>query len=149
MSGACSSPPRSDAANTAIARGAPVGAEVRALEGVDGDIDFGQPLLPVRAAPDTLADEEHRGLVPLPLADDDQTVDRHAIEPLAHRLHRNPVGTMAIALTHRVRAGNRRLLDHIQKPVRELLAGGRHACTASRYGGSWQRVGLSVRYPSA
>ena len=112
------------------------GAEVRALEGVDGDIDFGQPSSPFAPRP-TRSPMKSIGAwsrSPSPMTTRPSIGTRSS--PRAHRFHRNPVGTMAIALTHRVRAGNRRLLDHIQKPVRELLAGGRHACTASRYGGS-------------
>ena len=65
--------------------------------------------------PDFLADVEHRRLVALPLADHDRAVDRHRVHDLAHGLDRDMIGPVPIALSHGVRAGNRRLLDHSQK----------------------------------
>ena len=136
----------------------PGGAQVRPLQGIDGDIDFRKPLFAFRAAPDALADVQHGSLVALPFPNHDAPVDRHVIEPAAHRLHRDLVGPMAVALAHRVRAGDRGLLDDVQKRVRQLLVGGApvrglgrrsHACTASRKAGNRHRVGLSTRYPSA
>ena len=110
----------------------PGGAQVRALQGIDGDVDFGQPLLPVRTLPDALADVQHRRLVALPFSNHHPAVDGDAIEAGAHRLDRDPVGKMAIAASHRVRAGDRRLLYDVEKPGGQILARGGHACTASR-----------------
>ena len=66
------------------------GAEVGALERIDGDVDFVElarrPPLAFCAMPDFLADVEHRRLVALAFADDDGAVDRDRVELLAHRL---------------------------------------------------------------
>ena len=67
------------------------------------------------AMPDLLADVEHRRLVALALADDDGAVDRHGVHHLAHRLDGDLVGLVAVALAHRVRAGDGRLLDDAQE----------------------------------
>ena len=96
------------------------GAQVRALERVDGDVDLrerdgGAAALERVRHPDLLADVEHRRLVALSLADHDRAVDRHRVHDLAHGLDRDLIGSVAIALPHGVRAGNRRLLDHSQK----------------------------------
>ena len=110
----------------------PGGAQIRPLQRVDGDVDLRQPLLAVRAAPDALADVQHRRLVALPFSNHDTAVYRNVIEPGAHRLHGDPIGTMAIAQSHRVRAGDRRLLDDVQESVGQIGTVDRHACTASR-----------------
>ena len=69
---------------------------------------------------DLLADVEHRRLVALAFADDDGAVDRHGVQRLAHRLDGDLVGLVAIALPHRVRARDRRLLDDAQEVEREI-----------------------------
>ena len=66
MSGAWSKPPGSDTAITAIELARALRHEVGALERIDGDVD-----LAALAVADTLADVEHRGLVPLTFADHD------------------------------------------------------------------------------
>ena len=50
--------------------------------------------------------KQHRRLVALAFADDDRAVDRHGVHLAAHRLDRDLVGAVAIALAHRVRAGD-------------------------------------------
>ena len=62
-----------------------------------------------------LADVQHRRLVALAFADDDRAVDRHRVHHAAHRFDRGLVGPMAIALAHRVRAGNGGLFDDAQE----------------------------------
>jgi hypothetical protein len=66
-------------------------------------------------SPTFFADIEHRRFVALTLADDDRPVDRHRVHHLAHRLDGNLIGLVAVALAHRVRARNRRLLDDAEK----------------------------------
>src|SRR2546421_12591440 len=68
-----------------------------------------------RSLADLLADEEHRGLVALALADDDATAHRHGVHLLAHRLDRDVVGILAVALPHRPRSGDCRRLAHAQE----------------------------------
>jgi hypothetical protein len=58
-----------------------------------------------------LANVEHRRLVPLPFADHNRAVDRHGVELAAHRFHRRTIRLMRIPLSHRLRAGDGRLLD--------------------------------------
>ena len=60
------------------------GAQVRALERIDRDVDLGQSSRSWPSAPpaDLLADEQHRRLVALALADDDRAVDRHRVHAL-------------------------------------------------------------------
>ena len=72
------------------------------------------PALAVRGA-DLLADVEHRRLVALALTDDDRAVDRHRIHLAPHRLDRDLIGLVPVALPHRVRAGDGRLLDDAQE----------------------------------
>ena len=63
--------PRSATAMTAIASGRPLAVERGAVDGVDGDVDLRR-----RAVADSLAVVEHRRLVLLALADDDDAVHR-------------------------------------------------------------------------
>ena len=83
--------------------------------------------------PDLLADVEHRRLVALAFADDDGAVDRHGVQHSPHRLDGGLVGLVAVALAHRVRAGDGRLLDdaeelegevgvHRARPLEQLAA---------------------------
>ena len=74
----------------------------------------------MRADADLLADVEHRRLVALALADDDRAVDRHRVHLAPHRLDRHLVGLVPVALPHRVRAGDGRLLDDAQEVEREI-----------------------------
>ena len=101
-------------------------AEVRAFQRIDGDVDFGaarrprgRAILRVRHA-DLLADVQHRRFIALALADHDRAVDRHRVHDPPHRLDGDLVGLVAVALSHRVGAGDRRLLDDAQKFEREI-----------------------------
>src|SRR5205085_6652011 len=67
------------------------------------------------ALADVLAAEEHRGPVGLALAPDDATAHRHGVHRLAHRLDRDVVGVLAVALPHRPRSGDCRRLAHAQE----------------------------------
>src|SRR5699024_11218737 len=71
---------------------------------------------------DLLAVVEHRGLVLLALADDDDTVHAHARDHRAHRVHGGPVGAVLVAPAHPAAAGERGGLGdpdqlHRQVPV--------------------------------
>ena len=99
-------------------------AEVRPFERIDRDVDLreraaGRAAHRVRQA-DLLADVQHRRLVALAFADDDRAVDRHRVHHPAHRLDRDLVGLVPVALAHRVGAGNRRLFDDAQEFEREI-----------------------------
>ena len=123
MSGACSSPPCSDAASTAIAFGAPVAHRFVPFERIDRDVDLGNAPLAVRRVlrhADLLADVQHRRLVALALADDDRAVDRHDVHVAAHRFDGHVVRLVAIALAHRVRARDRGLFDDAQEIERQV-----------------------------
>jgi len=99
------------------------GAQVRAFERIDGDIDLVElapspGVLPRQA--DLLADEEHRRFVALAFTDDDRAVDRHRVEFAAHGFDRRLIRSVPIALTHRVGAGDGGLLDHAEELEREI-----------------------------
>jgi hypothetical protein len=51
----------------------------------------------------------------LALADDDGAVDGHRVHHPAHRLDGDLIRPVAVALPHRVRAGNGGLLDDAQE----------------------------------
>jgi hypothetical protein len=93
----------------------------RAVDRVDGDVDEGR-----MAVADGLAVVEHRGLVLLPLADDDDPVHRHAGEHGPHGVDRRAVRRLLVAATHPPGAGHgRRLGDpdelHPEVAVRKFL----------------------------
>ena len=69
-----------------------VGAQVGALQRIDGDVDLGRVRV---AVADLLADVEHRRLVALALADDDAAADVHVAEGAAHGLGGGAVGAVA------------------------------------------------------
>ncbi len=124
------------------------GAEVRALEGIDGDIHLRRAEAPAAidevGEPDFFADEQHRRLVALAFADHDGAVDGHRVELAPHRRHRRLVRLRAVALPHRLRAGDGRLLDDAEELEREVGVHGGPTCPSSvrRWAGS-QRVALS------
>ena len=94
-------------------------AQIRAFEWIDGDVDLrqrdrGPALERVRHA-DPFADVQHRRLVALAFANDDRAVDRHRVHRAAHRFDRGLVGSMTIALPHRVGARDRGLFDDAQE----------------------------------
>ena len=119
--------PRGAAASTAIAFGAPIAHRFVPSSGIDRDVDLRETrvdLVPARRArlgqPELLADVEHRRLVALAFADDDRAVDGHGVELPAHRLDRHVVGLGPVALAHRVRARDGRLLDDPQELERQV-----------------------------
>ena len=101
-------------------------AEVRAFEWIDRDVDLVEThqLEPVQALgvdeSDLLADVQHRRFVALAFADDDGAVDRHRVHHTAHRLDGDLVRAVPIALTHRVRARDRRLFDDAEEIEGEI-----------------------------
>ena len=70
--------------------------------------------------PDFLADEEHGRLIALAFADDDGAVDRNAVELPSHRRDGGCVRLVAVALPHRLCAGDRRLLHDTKELEREI-----------------------------
>ena len=84
-----------------------LGAERGAFQRVDGDID-----LRTGVQPDLLADEQHRRLVALALADHDGAFDRQLVEFAAHRIHRGLVGWLLLAVAAQPRGRNRGALRH-------------------------------------
>ena len=87
--------------------GLALGDEVGALHRIDGDVDV-EPA----AGADLLPDEQHRGLVPLPLPDHDAAADRQPPQRVAHRRHRGLVGAVVVPLAHVVSGGHRRGFGH-------------------------------------
>ena len=72
------------------------------------------------SAADLLADIKHRRLVAFALADDDPAAHRDGIHHLAHRLDRDVVGMLAVALAHRLGRFDRGGLGHTQKIERRV-----------------------------
>ena len=133
-------------------------AQVRPLQRVDGDVHLRIGSDDAVRLADFFADIEHRRFVALALADDDGAVDRNRVHFLPHGLDGDLIRLVTVALSHRVRARNRRLLDDTQKVQRQIgieqrwlvhrgLFRSRRGHRVSHAGKS-QRVGLSVRYPS-
>jgi hypothetical protein len=91
------------------------GAEVGPLQRIDGDVDLRIDLPLGPTAAQRLADVEHRGLVALPLADDHGAAHLEAVELRAHRLHRDLIGVLPFAVTHRARSGDGRHFGHTKK----------------------------------
>ena len=61
---------------------------------------------------DLLADEQHRRLVDLPLADHHGAVDRQLVELAPHGIDRGLIGGLVLAVTAQARRGDRRTLGH-------------------------------------
>ena len=76
---------------TASALGAAGGADRRAFERIEGDVDFRS------ARADFFADIEHRRFVTLAFADHHRAIDRERIESLAHGIDRRLIGGLLIA----------------------------------------------------
>ena len=77
------------------------------------------------ATADLLADEQHRGLIHLALADHHGAVDLHGIEGLPHRLHRGAIGLVLLAQTNPARRRQRRRLGHPYQLHRQVTVGDR------------------------
>ena len=75
----------------------------RTFQRIERDVDLG-----ALAGADFLADVEHRGLVPLALADDDGAIDIEQVERRAHGIDSGLVGGLFIAKTNKVTGGARR-----------------------------------------
>ena len=97
------------------------GAEVGALERIDGDVDLE---VVGATAPDLLADEQHRRLVALALADDDRAAHGQRVHRLAHRLDGDVVGVLAFALPHRARRSDRGVLGRRAGTSRDSASNG-------------------------
>ena len=89
-----------------------LGGDRRPLEGIERDVDLGTDSALTAAAADLFADEQHRGLVALALADDDRAVEVEFVQRIAHRLDRGGVGGVLVAAADLRAAGDRRLLGH-------------------------------------
>ena len=84
-----------------------LGAERRAFERIDRDVDLGAVLVA-----DLLADEQHRRLVALALADHHRAVDRQLVELAPHGVDRGLVGGLLVAAAAQPRRRHRRALGH-------------------------------------
>jgi hypothetical protein len=82
--------------------GGPSGDEVRALQRVHRDVHARGRI----GIADLLADEQHRRLVALSLADDDGAADVGVVHRLAHGGHRGLVGSHPVAASHEARGGD-------------------------------------------
>ena len=94
------------------------GAERRALERVDRDVDHRRA-----AVADLLAVVEHRRLVLLALADHDDAVHRDRVEHEAHRVDGGAVGGDLVAAADPAGGGERRGLGDPDQLQREVAVG--------------------------
>ena len=92
-----------------------LGGQRRALQRVDGDVDLRR-----RAVADLLAVVEHRRLVLLALADDDDAVHAHGAEHQAHRVDGGLVGGDLVAEADHARGGQRGGLGRAHELEREV-----------------------------
>ena len=116
VSGAWVRPPFSDAARTVIALPWPWATRFVPSSGSTAMSICGDVVLVVPA--DLLADEQHRRLVALALADDDRAGELDLVHRPAHRLDRGPVGVVLLAPPHEAGGRQRRRLgdpDHLQR----------------------------------
>ena len=89
--------------------GAGLGGDRGALERIERDVDARAGAL--RGA-DPLADEQHRRLVALALADHHRAVDVERVQRRAHRLDRGMIGRLLVAAADQLRRRHRRRLGH-------------------------------------
>ena len=91
-----------------------LGAQRRAFERIDRDVDL-RALL----GADLLADEQHRRLVELALADHHGAVDRQLVELAPHGVDRRLVGGLLVAAAAQARRRHRRALGDAHDLDRE------------------------------
>ena len=103
---------------TDSALGMPERAQARALQRVDRDVDLRR-----RAVADALAVGEHRRLVLLALADDDDAVHADACRARVHAVHGGLVGGDLVAAADPARGLHRRGLGHAHELEREVAVG--------------------------
>ncbi len=99
--------------------GAALGGDRGALERVERDVDA----RPVSRA-DLLADEQHRRLVALALADDDGALDGERVEGVSHGVDGGLVGRLLVAATHQARGGERSCLGDAHRLEGEVAVEG-------------------------
>ncbi len=112
-----------------------LGAQGGALERIDGDVD-----LRAGIDADLLADEQHRRLVALALADHDGALDRQLVEFAPHRVDRGLVGGLLVAVTAQPRGRHRRAFGHAHDLQRE------NALQQLRRNGDLVDIGHSLKH---
>ena len=98
--------------------GHPLGGQRGAVDRVDGHVALG-PL----AGADLLAVEQHRGVVLLALADHDRAAHADGGDQHPHRVDRDAVGAVLVALAHPPSGSHRRGLGHPDQLEREVAVG--------------------------
>ena len=131
--------------------GHPLRGQRGAVDRVDGDVALG----PVAVA-DLLAVEQHRGVVLLALADDDRAAHADGADQHPHRVHRDAVGAVLVALAHPATGRHRGGLGHPDQLESQVAVGGgrRHGQgvwdvalghgSDRTHGGSWQDGPMSA-----
>ena len=92
-----------------------LGGQRGSVDGVDGDVD-----LRTRAVADLLAVVEHRGVVLLALADDDDTVHADARDEVTHGLDGGTVGAVLVTSPDPATGGHGGRLGHAYQLEREV-----------------------------
>jgi hypothetical protein len=95
------------------------GAQVRALQRIDGDVER-EPAAEAARRAELFADEQHGRGVALALADHDRAVDGQAAQHAAHGRHRHEIGAMAVAETDGSRGGDGSLLHGAAELGRQI-----------------------------
>ena len=101
-----------------------LGAQRRAFERIDGDIDPRAVLVP-----DRLADEQHGRLVSLALSDHDRAVDRELVELPPHGVDCRLIGRLLVAATAQSRRRHRGPLGHPHELDVRTRSSAKSACT--------------------
>ncbi len=96
------------------------GAEVRAFEGIDRDVDFRNVCSVGKFGADTFADVEHRRFIAFAFANHDRAVHGNGVHDFAHAFSSDFVREMAVALTHGAGRCNRGLFHDTQELEREV-----------------------------
>ena len=96
------------------------GAQVRAFERIDGDVDFWNVPAVGKLGADFFADIEHGRFVAFALADDDGGAHGNRVHGPPHGLSGNLVAELALALSHGVCGGDCGYLHHAHKFQREI-----------------------------
>ena len=91
------------------------GAQIRAFQRIDRDIDFRNFSSVGKLGADFFADIEHGRFIALAFANHDRAPHGDGVHGLAHGFGRDLIGKFALPLAHGVRGGDGRSLHHPQK----------------------------------
>ena len=94
------------------------GAKVGALQGIDGNVDFWNFSSVGKFGPHFLSNVKHGSFVAFAFANHNGAAHRDRVHGLAHRLGRDFITELALALPHRSGGSDCRHLDHAQEAAK-------------------------------